>query len=136
MRNTALYVFHVLLVPCFRPILFFMHRFFVSLSLLSSLSFARVVIDRRRHTTHTYIRTHARTYALTGLFEHLFGREMPNGHTALGDVMGLEEVLSAPGISERWVGFSARVSPLSLVLSRHRYVSHVLGLRLVVLCVF
>lgn len=40
----------------------------------------------------------------TVLFEHLYGFKMPGAHTALGDVHGLESVLSAPGISERWVG--------------------------------
>lgn len=33
----------------------------------------------------------------------MFGREMPGAHTAIGDVEGLEGVLSAPGISGRWV---------------------------------
>ena len=36
------------------------------------------------------------------LFKHLYGVDMPGAHTALGDVHGLESVLSAPGISERY----------------------------------
>lgn len=39
-----------------------------------------------------------------GIFKHLFGREMPGAHTALGDIQGLERILSAPGIAERWDG--------------------------------
>lgn len=35
------------------------------------------------------------------LFEHLYGYKMPGAHNAMGDVYGLESVLSAPGISER-----------------------------------
>lgn len=41
------------------------------------------------------------------MFEHLYGFAMPGAHTALGDVTGLERVLSAPGIRERWVNGSA-----------------------------
>lgn len=37
----------------------------------------------------------------TGLFNHLYGHEMPGAHDALGDAVGLEKVLSAPGIAER-----------------------------------
>ncbi|CAN0375745.1 unnamed protein product, partial [Pylaiella littoralis] len=43
-----------------------------------------------------------KAFKLGGLFEHVFGREMPGAHTAIGDVEGLEGVLSAPGISGRW----------------------------------
>lgn len=38
---------------------------------------------------------------ISGVFQHLYGYEMPGAHTAMGDVDGLESILSAPGISER-----------------------------------
>ncbi|CAN0367210.1 unnamed protein product [Discosporangium mesarthrocarpum] len=41
-------------------------------------------------------------FKLASLYEHLYGTGMSGAHTALGDVHGLESVLRAPGISERW----------------------------------
>lgn len=38
------------------------------------------------------------------IFEYLYGHELPGAHNALGDVEGLERILSAPGIAERWDG--------------------------------
>ncbi|CAM9539187.1 unnamed protein product [Scytosiphon promiscuus] len=45
---------------------------------------------------------HPPGYKLGVLYEHIFGQEMPDAHTALADVEGLEAVLSSCGIAERW----------------------------------
>ncbi|CAM9422580.1 unnamed protein product [Choristocarpus tenellus] len=41
-------------------------------------------------------------FKLEAVYKHLFGVGMVNAHSALGDVIGLESILSAPGISDRW----------------------------------
>ncbi|CAM9655915.1 unnamed protein product [Ectocarpus fasciculatus] len=51
--------------------------------------------------------TRPNTFKLGGVFEHLYGYEMPGAHDALGDVVGLERILSAPGIKERWRGVAS-----------------------------
>lgn len=54
-------------------------------------------------TTTTTMTTHCVcSRCCAGLYKHLYGEDMPEKHSADGDVVGLERVLSAPGISERY----------------------------------
>ncbi|CAM9697670.1 unnamed protein product [Scytosiphon promiscuus] len=71
-------------------------------AVVDSLAILRDYSLWRQNHMDLFMPTKPPNYKLGGLFEHLFGFVMPGAHTALGDVHGLESVLSAPGISERW----------------------------------
>eukprot|EP00903_Cladosiphon_okamuranus_P021747 g19995.t1 len=71
-------------------------------AVIDSLAVLREQSIWRQNPTDLARPSRPRIFKLPALFEHLYGYEMPGAHNAMGDVHGLESVLSAPGISERW----------------------------------
>ncbi|CAN0150927.1 unnamed protein product [Ectocarpus sp. 6 AP-2014] len=61
----------------------------------------------RQKASDFHMPTRPKNFKLGGVFEHLYGYEMPDAHNAMGDVVGLERILSAPGINEGWRGVAS-----------------------------
>ncbi|CAM9304219.1 unnamed protein product, partial [Ectocarpus sp. 12 AP-2014] len=61
----------------------------------------------RQKASDFHMPTRPENFKLGGMFEHLYGYEMPDAHNAMGDVVGLERILSAPGINEGWRGVAS-----------------------------